>query len=504
MSGIRKLAGQTIWYGASTIGARFLNYLLTPLITYLLHNPEGVKNYGDYSLLYAWIAVANIVFLYGFETGFFRFFNKEGADKKAIFQTTFGSILISTICLVALLIFARQPVTEMLGLEGHSEYIIWVALLIGLDALSAIPFAKLRQDERPRKYAFIKLSGIIVNILFTVFFLVWLPDYISSNPQSLVAGWYNKNTAVGFLILANLFQNFLVFFLLIGEWKLFRFKMDGRLWRKIFNYSAPMIFIGIAAMINEVMDRQMLLSFLPLPEDAAKRVVGIYSANYKLAILISLFIQAFRMAAEPFFFNQARGKNAQLIYARVMKWFVITMAVAFLFTALYLDIWKYFIGEAYRSGMGIVPILLGANVCLGIYYNLSIWYKLTDRMRMGLYITLIGVVVTLIGNYFFIPQYGMYAAAWATFSCYFAMMLSAYLLGQKYYPVPYPVKKIALYIFIMLALFAVHSGIKQATPSLIIRLVSATFLIGAFLFFIFLMEKKELKGMPLVGKLIGG
>ena len=500
MSSIRKLAGQTLWYGASNIGARFLNYLLTPLITYLLHNPEGVKDYGDYSLLYAWIAVANIVFTYGFETGFFRFCNKEGTDTKTIFETTFGSIVLSTIGLVAVLMALRGPITQFIGLEQHTEYISWVALLIGLDALSAIPFAQLRQQERPRKYALIKLSGIVMNILWTVFFLVVLPRYLHAHPAHWLAPWYQHNTAVGFLILANLLQNLLVFLLLFGEWKMFRFRINARLWKQIFRYSAPIIFIGIAAMINEVMDRQMLDMFLPLPGDAAKRVVGIYSANYKLAILISLFIQAFKMAAEPFFFNQARDKNAPQTYARVMTWFVITMGLAFLFTALYLDLWKYFIGTAYRSGLSIVPILLGANICLGIYYNLSIWYKLTDRMMAGLYITLLGVVLTLAINYLFIPRWGMYAAAWATFCCYAAMMVAAYLLGQRYFPVPYEVRKCTAYLAFMLALYFIHSGIQLMTTIAGIRLFAATILIGLYLFFVFIMERNQLKGLPVVGK----
>ncbi len=500
MSSIRKLAGQTVWYGASNIGARFLNYLLTPLITYLLHNPEGVKDYGNYSLLYAWIAVANIIFTYGFETGFFRFYNKEGADKKTIFQTTFGSIVISTIGLASLLILFRNPINRFLGLDGPGEYISWCALLIGLDALSAIPFAKLRQEERPRKYAFVKLSGIVVNILFVLYFLVYLPNHFETYPNAFLSDWYRRNNAVGFLVLANLFQNIFVFSILFGEWKAFRFRIDGKLWRDIFRYSSPIIFIGTAAMINEVMDRQMLAMFLPLPPDAAKRIVGIYAANYKLAILISLFIQAFKMAAEPFFFSQARDKNAPRIYARVMKWFVITMAVAFLFTSLYLDIWKYFIGNAYRSGLGIVPILLAANICLGVYYNLSIWYKLTDKMMMGLYITLLGAVITLMGNYFFIPQFGMYAAAWATFSCYFLMMVAAYLLGQKYYPIPYNVGKCALFLAAMLALFFIHTGVEKLTASLGLRLLAATVLMLVFLSFVVWVERKEIKELPVVRK----
>lgn len=502
MSSIRKLAGQTLWYGASNIGARFLNYLLTPLITYLLHNPEGVKDYGNYSLIYAWIAVANIVFTYGFETGFFRFSNKEGANKNDIFQTTFGSIIISTIGLVALLVLFRRPINNLLELNGHANYISWCAFLIGLDALSTIPFAKLRQENRPKRYAFVKLSGIIINIIFTVFFLVYLPRYLQIHPQSLITNWYNQNNAVGFLILANLLQNIFVFLILFPEWRIFKFKINFPLWKKIFKYSSPIIFIGVAAMINEVMDRQMLAMFLPLSEADAKRIVGIYSANYKLAIFITLFIQAFKMAAEPFFFDKAKDKDAIQVYARVMKWFVITMAFAFLFTALYLDIWKYFIGNSYRSGLGIVPILLGANICLGIYYNLSIWYKLTDKMHMGLYITLLGVMITLGVNYIFIPKWGMYAAAWATFLCYFTMMVTAYLLGQKYYPVPYKLKKAGVYLGAMIVLFFAEINIKMVTENLVIRLLSATIFMVLFLMFVFKMEKTELKSIPFIGKMI--
>src|SRR5690606_15490665 len=208
-------------------------------------------------------------------------------------------------------------------------------------------------------------------------------------------------------------------------------------------------------------------------------VVGIYSANYKLSIFITLFIQAFRMAAEPFFFNNAAQKNAPALYARVMKWFVITMAVAFLFTALFLDIWQYLIGEAYRSGLGIVPILLAANICLGIYYNLSIWYKLTDKMRMGLYITLVGTAITRVGNYGFIPEYGMYVAAWSTFGCYFSMMLVAWALGQKYYPVPYPIKRIALYLGSMLGLFFLHALLRGQVPAWA-NVLSGLMAMGAF------------------------
>ncbi len=500
LAAIRQLAGQTIWYGVSSIGARFLNYLLTPLLTYLLHDAEGVKDYGNYSLVYVWIAVANIVFTYGFETGYFRFSNKV-KNKNTLFQTTFGSLLLSTIGLFLLIFIFQQPINDFIELDSSAIYIVWCGIIIGLDALSTIPFAKLRQENRPKKYAFIKLSGIIVNILCVILFLVYLPRYATANPTGNIANIYNTNTAVGFLILANVIQNIFVFSLLYKEWKGFRFKINFKLWKEVFKYSSPMILIGLAGMVNEVMDRQMLAKLLPLAEADSKRIVGIYSANYKLSIFITLFIQAFKMAAEPFFFNNAQDKNAPKLYAKVMKWFIITMAMAFLFTALYLDIWKYLIGDSYRSGLGIVPILLVANICLGIYYNLSIWYKLTDKMYMGLYITILGAAITLTGNYLFIPIWGMYAAAWSTLFCYFSMMIVAYFLGQKYYPVPYNIKKLTAYLTVMLLLYFSQVGIKYLFPSEIARFISACVFFGLFIALLFKAEKQELKNIPFIGKI---
>ncbi len=508
MAAIKQLAGQTLWYGISNIGAKFLNYLLTPLLTYLMSDATGVKDYGDYSLLYSWIAVLNILFTYGFETGYFRFSNKEGVSRESLFQTTFGSLIVSSIGLVFLFYLFRNPINNFINPSGPSRYIVWCLLLIGLDTLSAIPFAKLRQDNRPKKYAFVKLSGILVNIFFVVLFLVYLPKYTEQHPDSWLTGWYRGNNRVGFLLMANLLQNLFVFLILFPEWKSFRFKFNSRLWKQLFQYSAPMILIGLAGMINEVMDRQMLAKFLPLTEADAKRIVGIYSANYKLAIFITLFIQAFKMAAEPFFFNQAKEKTAPVLYARVMKWFVITLCLAFLFSSLYLDLWKYFIGSSFRSGIGIVPILLFANICLGIYYNLSVWYKLTDRMRMGLYITVMGAVITLIGNYIFIPHWGMYAAAWTTLICYAAMVVVTYFAGQKYFPVPYPVKKLLAYLTVMLVFFLIKISVDALTSGLgsaaqlTIRLLVASSLMILYLLLIMKAERQELKAMPLIGKII--
>lgn len=505
MTKIKQLAAQTFWYGVSNVGARFLNYLLTPILTYLMVDSSGVRDYGSYSLLYSWIAIANIVFTYGFETAYFRFSNKEGVDRQSLFQTTFGSILLSTSVFVGVLSLFKESINDFLNLEGHPEYIVWCLFLIGLDALSTIPFAKLRQENRPKKYAFIKLIGIILNIFFTLIFLIVLPKYGQHVAHNPVVSWLNGQNRIGLLLLANILQNLCVFLLLFAEWRTFRFKINTTLWRQLFSYSAPMIFIGLAGMINEVIDRQMLAKLIPMHLDP-KSAVGIYSANYKIAIFITLFIQAFKLAAEPFFFKQAAEKNAPIIYARVMKWFVICLALAFLCSSLYLDVLKYMVSAPYRSGLGIVPVLLAANICLGIYYNLSIWYKLTDRLKTGLYISLFGMAITLCGNYLFIPHFGLYAAAWTTFACYASMMVISYFMGQRYYYIPYPIKRIALYLLAMLGCYVLKIGIDNLSATwttavqMTMRVAMATLLIIGFLLFIIKLESKELKSIPFVNQ----
>ncbi len=488
-----------------------LNFLLTPLLTALLSDNQGMVDYGGMNVLYAWMAAANIIFTYGLETAYFRFSNQADIDRRSLFRTAFGSLLISTTILCLVLILVRHPIQRFFEIDNHPEYISWCALIIGLDTLAAIPFAKLRQENRPKKYAFVKLSGILINIFFIVFFLVYLPKWTTAHPGNGLAQWLQGKTRLGFILLANLLQSGFVLLVLFPEWKGFRFSIDKALWKKMVGYSLPMVIIGLAGMINEVMDREFLDKLLPFSNDVNKKIVAIYGANYRLAIFISLFIQAFRMAAEPFFFNQAKEKNAPVLYARIMKWFVITMAVAFLFTALYLDVWKVVIirSESYRSGIGVVPILLLANVCLGIYYNLSVWYKLTDRMWMGIYITVAGAAITFIGNYGFIPKWGMYASAWSTLVCYFSMMLMAYFMGQKYFPVPYPVKKILAYLTVMLIFFffkagvdALTAGIHQSWLQLGIRVIVASGLMLLYLLLIVKVEKTELKAMPFIGKYI--
>ncbi len=501
VSALKNLAGQTVWYGLSNIGAKLLNQLLTPLITYILALPAAMADYGNFNIVMACISVVNVVYTYGMETAYFRF-SASGTDQRTLFQTIFTSLLTSSVAFSIILILLRVPVSEYINLGGHHEYITWCVLIVAIDTLAAVPFARLRQENRPRKYAFTRLAGIVVNIVLTVYFLIYCPTRVAAYPGSAFSLWYKSNTNVGFLLLANLAQSAITFLLLWKEWSAYRFRFDAALWKKVVAYSAPMIIIGLGGMVNETIDRFMLAKLLPAGDAAGKIAAGIYGSNYKIAIFITLFITAFRMAAEPFFFSQSADKNAPKTYARVMKWFVITLCVAFLFTALYIDIWQYFEGPAYRKGLGVVPILLAANVALGIYYNLSVWYKVTDKMYMGMIITVIGAVITLVLNFTFIPRYGMYACAWTTLAAYGSMTLISYFMGQKYFPVPYNVRKLLSYLGVMLLLFFMQQGVMHVTGMVIIRLFTGTVFMGLFVLLVIAAEKKELANMPLIGKWI--
>lgn len=502
MSKIKQLASQTVWYGASNIVARLLNYLLTPFLTRVLHTPKGVVDFGDFTLLYSCIAILNIIYTYGFETAFFRYSNKPGVDRQTLLRTTFGSMVLSTIGLSLLLIFLRYPVSRFVAQDGHPEYIVISVLIIAFDTLAVIPFARLRQENKPKRYAFVNVSGVVLNIILTVFFAGFLPKMAESNPAGFWAGFLEKHTMVELLLYANLAQAIFAFLLLYPQWYKVRIKINKPLWRELFIYSSPMIITGLGGMINETMDRLMLVKWMPGGLEHAKIEQSIYSANYKLSIIISLFIQAFRMAAEPFFFSQSQDKQAPRLYARVMKWFAIVVCCAFLITVLYIDIWKMIVGASYRSGLGVVPILLMANIFLGVYYNQSVWYKLTNKMRAGMYITLIGAIITIIINYVFIPKYGMYASAWATFTCYLSMMVLSYVWGQQYFPIPYNVKKILSYLVVMLLLFFIQKGLMSLIPYTIVHLITATILMIIFLLLVVFAERKELLSFPVVGKYI--
>ena len=484
-----------MWYGVSSIAARFINYLLTPYLTFKFKDWQ----YGEMSIVYAFIPFMNVVYTYGMETAFFRFANK--ADKKNVYNSTSISLIVSTVILSLLLILLQHPLAVLLQINQHPEYLSMAAAIIGIDALTTIPFAKLRQDGRPMKFAFTKVGGILVNVVSVYFFLSVCPT-LEKDPNSFVHLFYNKDWAVGYVLLANLIQNIITLVLLTKEFFGFEWRFDRLLWKEMMIYGLPLIVAGFAGMINETFDRIMLGWWAPVKTvKAAKAEVGIYSACYKLSILITLAVQAFRMGAEPFFFKQSTEQNAPKVYARVMKFFVITLCGMFLLVMLYLDLWKHFIRNPDMwVGLKVVPILLLANMFLGIYYTLSIWYKLSNKTLAGAWITLIGAIITLVINYFLIPRFSYMACAWATFACYGSMMIISYVWGQKEYKVPYAWKKLLAYIVICVLLYGLHQLLINFISSRAFYYASATLLLGVFSLFILKIERKEFQKLPLIGK----
>jgi O-antigen/teichoic acid export membrane protein len=499
LSGIKKLAGQTLWYGGSTIIARLLNYLLTPYLTAKLTGAE----FGEFSLVYSVIPFLTVIFSYGMETAYFRFVQKE-EHKESLHNTASVSLICSTVVLTFLMILCNKAIANLISIKDHPEYITLGAFIIAFDTLALVPLAKLRQDGRPVKFASIRISSILVNIGFTYFFISVCPRLVAGDPNSLVNFFYNRNYGVGYLIIANLIASISTLLLLWKEFLAFKWEFNRVLWKEMILYTLPLLIVGFGGVINETFDRIMLGWWSPAVGQTAKHAeVGTYSACYKLSILITLFIQAFRMGAEPFFFKQASGENPQRVYARVMKFFVITICAMFLVVALFLDIWKEFIrNKNMWAGLHVVPILLLANMFLGIYYNLSIWYKLTNKTMMGAWITVGGALITLSVNYFFVPIYSYTACAWATFFCYGSMMVASYIMGQKHYYVPYAWKKLLAYIVIVVLLFFVHKAIRALYSSFITDTLAGMVLLAAFLLFIIKVERKEFQKMPFIGRYI--
>lgn len=486
-----------MWYGVSSIFARFLNYLLTPYLTLKF---TGTSQFGKMSLVYSLVPFLNVLVLFALDTAYFRYIQKQENEKK-LYDTLTWSTLGNTVLVVGLILLFRHDIAQFINLGEHPEYITFTGLIIGFEALSSLPFAKLRHEGRPRKFALIRVSAIFINIAATYFFLSVLPGKARAHPNSFWLILYRPDFGVGYVLLANMLASGFQFIALFGQYLQFRGTFDRRLWKDIMIYALPLTIAGFGGMINETFDRILLAKRLHMPKELADYEVGVYSACYKLSLLISLFVQAFRMGAEPFFFRQAIEEDARKTYARVMKFFVITICLMFLFVALYIDIWKQFIQDKTMwKGLGVVPILLFANMFLGIYYNLSIWYKLSRNTRAGAYITLIGAAITLVVNFVFIPYFSFWASAWATFLCYGSMMVISFVWGQKAYRVPYAWKKLVAYMVIVAVLYFIHLGLTHFWPGKIFSLVAATLLSGAYAAFILRIERREFRRLPLIGK----
>ena len=499
---IKKLAGQTAIYGLSTVIGRFLNVFLTFWLTYVY----GAEKFAIFSLAYAYVTFLNVIFTYGMETSFFRFIQRE-EYKKDVYHTALISIIITTVLFSGAMMLLDTQFAHLWRIPGNPEYIIWFAWIIGLDTLTAIPFASLRQQGRPMKYAGLKLANIIIYCGFTWFFISFCPALAKSNPGSFLLRFYNPSIDVGYTFIANLIASACTVLLLTKEFTRVRLRFNFKLWKEMMAYSWPLIIVGLGGMINEVLDRIMLDYRLPYSFSRNKREIGIYSANFKVAALVNILIQVFRTGAEPFFFNEAGKADARKTYARVMKFFVIIGCITFLVVALFANtIWgKYLMGvknhPEYAEGLGIIPIIALSYVFLGIYYNLTVWYKLTDKTIYGAYITIAGALLTVVLNYVSIPLIGFWGSAWTTLICYCFMMVVSFRQGQRHYRIPYAWKKLVAYIIISLLVLATYWLIARFVTNTIAQIATGLVLLSVFLVFVGQVERKEFSRLPLIKKL---
>lgn len=498
MSGIKQLAGQTLWYGVPTIASRFLGYLMNLSLPFIFSN-AGVT--ADLTQVYAIIPFLNVLFTYGMETAYFRFSQSE--DKKKLYSTLSISVFFTTILFTICLLLFRPAIADAAGLNKHPQYVTWMCWIIFFDTLATLPFAKLRQEGRPRKYAFVRVAGIVVNILVVGLALGILPGYLEKNPNSFIGFLFDKTDPISFYLLGNVCGSIFTFLLLLKEFNGLELKFNTRLWKKVMDYSYPLVIVGLGGMINDMLSRLVYRHVVDVSPAQADKELGIFGNLYRLAVLVTVMIQAFRMAAEPFFFNRSTEENAQRIYARVMKFFVIACCFMFLFIGLYRDVLEWVItlkSKEWGEGIYIVPILALGNIFLGIYYNLSIWYKLTNKNMIGAMITLSGAVITVVLNVLLIPKWHYLGAAIATFCCYLFMMIASYMLGQKYYPVPYARKKLIAYIALVVMIYGVHRGLLYLWNNIWFSIGTATLLLTLFMFFISKVERKELEKLPFIGR----
>ena len=440
----KNLFKQTAIYGIATVVPRMLSFILVPLYT-----SPGVlprEEYGEVSILFAWMVFFNVLLSYGMETAFFRFYHGSD-DRLRVISTSAISIFATTIAFTLLALLGRDSLAD--GANLDVRYIVLSILIIALDALVIIPFSRLRAEGRPMLYAGIKIGNVGLNLLLNVFFLLVLPGL--ADTYAWADAIYIRDFQVGYIFVANLVASLATFvYLLPGYFKM-KWEFDHALWNRMMAYALPVLLAGVAFAINEHFDKILLEKLLPA--DIAKSETGAYSACYKIALFMTLFATAFRLGIEPFFFSHAGNANAPQTYATITKYFVIFGSVILLGVIVFADVIKLVLlpNQAYWEAMKVVPLIVLANLFLGIYTNLSIWYKLTDRTKMGAYISLVGAAVTLLLNFLLIPLWSYYGSAVATLAAYGAMMLISWKLGEKYYPIPYDIKKISGYLGLSVA-----------------------------------------------------
>jgi len=482
---VKKLAGQTMVYGLGSILPRVLNFLiLTRFYTFVF----GTSPYGVLSELYAWLTIALVIIEFGMESGFFRFARDKENTSKA-FSHAIGFITIMALLWMVAVYCFIDPLSSAIHYDNNQNYIIWMAWIVAIDSIALVPFAKIRQDGRPRRFALLKMANVMINIVLVLIFLLLFPWLMKRGIQ--LPGWlYDPNLGVGYVFLCNLITSALLFFLLIPELRSFKWKFDRQFMGRLLKYSAPLVIVGLAGAINDSGDK-IFVKILTGNLDQ----VGIYSANYRIAVLMTLFIQMFRYAFEPFLFKVSKDKNSGETYALVMKYFVITGLLLFLATALNIDIFTVTLldNKAFWVGQPVVPLVLLGNFFLGVYYNLSVWYKVRDLTRYAAIMATVGALVTIALNWILVPKIGYMGAAWATLACYTTMMVISYFWGRKIYPIPYETGLLVAWTILAMILYALSVLIKP--DNFFIRLIWDGLLLLVFVVVVGLKEKETVKSI---------
>ena len=482
---MKSLAKETAIYGVSSIVGKFMNWLLVPLYTFVL---SSSAEYGIVTNLYAWTAFLLVVLTYGMETGFFRFVNKNKEEADTVYSTTFTSVGFTSFIFAVCCVIFSQPIANAMGYGDHPEFISMLGIVVAMDAFGSIPFAFLRYQRRPIRFAALKLFMIFTNIIFNIFFLVVCPWIMTKN-AGLIDWFYNPTYGVGYVFVSNLLSTTLVTLALLPYVVKVKFNFDSNLLRQMLRYSLPLLVLGIAGIMNQTLDK-IIFPFLFEDKAEAATQLGIYGACFKIAMVMMMFTQAFRYAYEPFIFAQHKDKNSKAAYADAMKYFVIFSLLIFLGMVFGLDILKYLIRSDYWEGLRVVPIVLFSYIFQGVFFNLSLWYKLTDQTKYGAWFSILGLIITLAINVAFVPIYGYMASAWAAFACYFVMMIVSYYFGQKNMPIEYDLKKIGIYTFVAILLYGLSLVITF--DNVIISYVYKAVLLVLFILLMLKLDLKEL------------
>jgi len=474
----KNLFKQTLIYGLATVLPRMISFMLNPLYVDRLPKQE----FADVSIVFAWLVFFNVILSYGMETAFFRFYNKE-ENKKSVISTATVSIFWSSISFLFLALIFRNTLSHWA--EIKVEYITYTIWILVLDALVIIPFSRLRATKRPMQYGIIKIANVSLMMLLNLFFLIFLPEIAESNPEGFFNTIYFENFQVGYIFISNLIASLLTFIVLSPDYFKINWKFDFNLWKQMMQYGYPILIAGIAFAINEHFDK-ILLDWMNVP----KADIGAYSACYKIGMFMVLFRTGYTLGIEPFFFSHASNENAPQTYATITKYFVIFGSFITLFVIIFIDLLKLLLvpSEEYWDAIKVVPLIVLANFFLGIYTNLSVWYKLIDKTKIGAYISIIGAIVTLALNYLLIKEFSYYGSAIATLAAYGTMMIISYKMGQKKYPIPYEINTILKYLGLSIAFSAIAFYIPYLRENYLVKIV----LLSLFLYFIYRNEKKTL------------